>query len=120
MSSDQTRRVMGGYFTALDTGEFTRFFTDAITWTIVDGGAVARGRREVQEAILDLHAAMSDTQTRQVVIADEAAFIEGSCAGVHGQEHRVRYCVAYDLDGSRMQAMRAYGALAAFTVTDSA
>lgn len=44
-----------------------------------------------------------------------AAYLEGSCADAGEQGQRVGYCAAYDLAGDRIRAMRAYGALAAFT-----
>ena len=114
MPTEQTRRVLNDYFTAMGTGQFTQFFTDDITWTTVENNAVVRGPSHVQDAILALHARMSDMQTRQLIISDNAAYIEGSCAGIDEQADRVLYCVAYDLDGPRIAAMRAYGALAAF------
>lgn len=120
MPADQTRRVMSDYFAALGTGQFTQFFTDDVTWTTIENNAEVRGRREVQEAILGLHARMSDMRTRQLVIADQAAYIEGSCAGIGGQADRIAYCVAYDLDGPQIASMRAYGALAAFMPSGSA
>jgi hypothetical protein len=114
MPAEQTRQVMHDYFTAMGSGHFSRFFTDNVTWTTVESNAKVRGRREVQDAILGLHARMTDMQTRQLVISDEAAYIEGSCAGTDKQAGRILYCVAYDLDGTQIASMRAYGALAAF------
>ena len=120
MSSQQTRQVMDDYFTAMGGGPFNQFFTDNVTWTTVENNAVVRGRADVQDHILNLHSGMSDVQTRQLVIAEDNAYIEGSCASVSGQAGRILYCVAYDLDGARIASMRAYGALAAFTSPDPA
>ena len=120
MPSEQTRQIMKDYFTAMGSGQFDQFFTDDVTWTTVENNAVVQGRTEVQDYILKLHTGMSDMQTRQLVIADENAYIEGSCASITGQGERILYCVGYDLDGTRIVAMRAYGALAAFTSPDSA
>jgi hypothetical protein len=111
---------MKDYFTAMGSGQFDQFFTDDVTWTTVENNAVVQGRTEVQDYIPKLHTGMSDMQTRQLVIADENAYIEGSCASITGQGERILYCVGYDLDGTRIAAMRAYGALAAFTSPDSA
>jgi hypothetical protein len=47
------------------------------------------------------------------VVADGAAYVEGSGAGMEGED-RIPYSVAYDLVGNRIAAMRAYGDIAAF------
>jgi hypothetical protein len=120
MPVEQTRQVMHDYFTAMGSGQFTQFFTEDVTWTTVENNTEVRGRRQVQDAILGLHARMSDMQTRQLVISDEVAYIEGSCAGIDGQAGRTLYCIAYDLDGLQIASMRAYGALAAFMPPGSA
>lgn len=120
MPTELTRRILNDYFTAMGTGQFTQFFTDDVTWTTVENNAVVCGPSRVQDTILGLHGRMSDMQTRQLVISDDAAYLEGSCANIDGQTDRVLYCVAYDLDGSQIASMRAYGALAAFMPPDSA
>ena len=119
MPSQRTRQVMNDYFTAMGRGQFHQFFTDDVTWTTVENHAVVQGRFEVQDHIVALHARMFDVQTRQLVIADENAYIEGSCASITRHGERTFYCVAYDLDDTRIASMRAYGALAAFTAPDS-
>src|SRR4051794_22198384 len=98
MPYEQTQRVMSGYFTALGTGQFSQFFTEGVTWTTVEVDDVVRGSTEVQNHILKLHGGMSDAQTRQLVIADGNAYIEGSCASIQVPGSRTLYCVAYDLD----------------------
>ena len=114
MDVEQTQRVMMAYFTALRAGQVTEFFTDDVTWTTVESGADVQGASQVQEAIQGLHARMSDMQTRRLTISEDAAYIEGSCAGHDGSPQRVDYCVAYDLADHRITAMRAYGALTPF------
>ena len=114
MDIGQTQRVMNGYFTALGTGEFSQFFTDEVTWTTVESGTDVQGATQVQEAILGLHSRMSDMQTRRLTISQDAAYLEGSCAGLDGSPGRISYCVAYDLAGPRIASMRAYGSRAAF------
>ena len=117
MDAGQTQRVMTGYFTALRSGRVTEFFTDDVTWTTIQSGAVVQGAAQVQAAILGLHARMSDMRTRRLTIAQDAAYIEGSCAGLDGSPDRVNYCVAYDLADHRIASMRAYGPLAAYMPT---
>lgn len=114
MSVEVSRSVMDAYFTAMATGDFVSFFTDDVTWTTVETGATVCGPRAVQDHIIALHARMSEVRTTHLVVSDGAAYLEGSCAGAAGQG-RIGYCAAYDLAGDRIRAMRAYGALAAFT-----
>lgn len=102
---------MSAYFDALETGRFTQFFTDDVVWTTIQGGTHVQGPEAVQDAINVLHARLPDLQTRQLVFAENAAYIEGSGAGATG---RIAYCVAYDLVGERIRAMRAYGDIAEF------
>jgi hypothetical protein len=112
MANDETASVMRAYFAALGTGQFSQFFTDEVTWTTIQGNVEIRGAEAVQEAIDGLHARMPDLQTRQLSVGDGMAYIEGSCAG--RGEARVPYCVAYDVAGDRIAAMRACGDIAAF------
>lgn len=67
MSSEQTRRVMGEYFEAVGAGDCARFFTHDICWTTIETGAQVHGPQAVQNAILGLHANMTDIRTRQLV-----------------------------------------------------
>jgi hypothetical protein len=113
MSTDDTSRIMDDYFAALGTGHFQRFFTDDVTWTTIQNGAEIRGAEAVERAINGLHAHMSDLKTRQLILAERAAYLEGTCAG-HVGNARIPYCVAYDLVGDRIAAMRAYGQIASF------
>jgi hypothetical protein len=109
-SPDQTRRVIGDYFRAMDeTGHFAQFFTEDATWTTIDTNDVVRGPHAVQDFIVALHARMSDAQTHRLVFSDDCAYLEGSCAGVDGQRDRIPYCIAYDLIGSQIASVRSYG-----------
>lgn len=47
------------------------------------------------------------------MIGEDAAYIEGSGAGLN-VEGRVSYCVAYDIVGDRVGAMRAYDDIVEF------
>ena len=121
-SPEETRRVIGDYFRAMEeTGQFAQFFTEEVTWTTIDTNAVVRGLRAVQDFIVALHGRMSDVQTHRLVFSDDCAYLEGSCAGVDGQMDRIPYCIAYDLIGSQIASMRWYGAVGPFhalAVTD--
>ena len=113
MPSDDTSQTMSAYFTALGTGRFKQFFTDDVTWTTIQSGAVFRGAESVERAINGLHAHMPDLSTRQVMSAQGVAFLEGTCAGTSDGD-RIPFCVAYDLAADRIDAMRAYGDIASF------
>jgi len=113
MSADQTRQVMSAYFEALETGVFAWCFTDDVSWTTIANDTYVRGPDAVEAAINGLHARLKDLQTRQLVMGEDAAYIEGSAAGPNG-EARIPYCVAYDIVGDRVGAMRAYGDIAEF------
>jgi hypothetical protein len=117
MSADRTRQVMSDYFRALGTGQFKQFFTESVTWTTIEDNSSVSGSLAVEAAITGLHARMSDMQTRQLMVVDNAVCLEGSCAGAAPPEDRISYCVTYELDGELIAAMRAYGALAAFMPT---
>ena len=113
MSTDDTHRLMDAYFAALATGHFQQFLTDDVTWTTMQNDAEIRGGDVVEEAVNTLHARLSDLQTRQLLVGDQTAYLEGTGAGRDGTA-RIPFCVAYDLVGDRIAAMRAYGQLAVF------
>jgi hypothetical protein len=113
MSTDRTRQVINDYFHALRTGQFKQFFGETVTWTTIEDSSCVTGPDDVEAAINGLHARMSDTQTRQLLIVDNLVCLEGSAAGTRPDDDRICYCVTYELDGDRIIAMRAYGALAA-------
>ncbi len=111
MATDQTRRVMSAYFDALETGRFAEVFTEDVVWTTIQSDTHIKGPEAVQDAINVLHARLQDLRTSQLVFDERAAYIEGSGADATG-DSRIPYCVAYDLVGERIRAMRAYGNIA--------
>ena len=113
MSADRTRQVIDDYFQALRTGQFKQFFGQTVTWTTIEDNSCVTGADAVEAAINGLHARMSDMQTRQLLVVENLVCLEGSSAGIRPDEDRICYCVTYELDGDRIVAMRAYGALAA-------
>ena len=120
MPFEQTRGVMDNYFKALGTGDFARFLTEDVTWTTMETGAQVRGPRPVQNAVIGLYARMSDFETRQLMVGDDSACIEGSCLPNVGPPGRISYCVTYDLRDDLIVSMRAYGSLAAMMPTPAA
>jgi hypothetical protein len=65
----------------------------------------------VEEAINILHTRLSDLKTRQLFWATRWPYLEGTGASEDGSA-RIPFCVAYDLVGDRIAAMRAYGQIA--------
>jgi hypothetical protein len=64
----------------------------------------------VRDYINALHSTMVDAQTRKLVVGQESVYLEGDCAGTTpGTSSRIRYCVAYDMKGDLVAAMRCYG-----------
>lgn len=112
MSSQQAQHTMNAYFAKMSTGDFARCYTSTVTWTTVESGEVISTPLTVQNAIIGLHARLTDFQTRRLVVTDDSAYLEGSAVRIDGPSDRVGYCIAYDLDGDLIAAMRAYGALA--------
>ena len=78
MSVERTHDVLSAYFDAMGTGRFSQFFTEDVTWTTIQDDTQVIGADAVQEAIIGLHARLGDLQTRQLVFAENAAYIEGS------------------------------------------
>jgi hypothetical protein len=67
----------------------------------------------VREYLVALHENMLDARTRRLIFADSAAYLEGDCAASStGGIKRLAYCVAYDVAGDKISAMRCYGAIA--------
>ena len=111
MSLDQTQQVIDRYFEVMAAnGDFSRFYIDEVTWAMVDAGAEIRDAAAVRDYVIALHKQMSDVHTRQIVVTDNAAYLEGDCIdAVEIGGPRIAYCVAYDVTGDRITAMRCYG-----------
>ncbi len=72
-----------------------------------------RGAGPTREYLVALHENMVDARTRRLVFADSAAYLEDDCADSStGGINRLAYCVAYDVAGDKISAMRFYGAIA--------
>jgi hypothetical protein len=115
VSVDQTQQVIDRYFGVMGAGgDFSQFYVDDVTWTMIDAGDEIRGAAAVRDYVIALHAQLSDAHIRRIVVSDSAAYLEGDC--VNGQNEdapRIVYCVAYDVTGDRITAMRCYGTFGA-------
>jgi len=114
MGEKATKGVMDRYFKRMGAGEeFSDCYTADVTWTTLDDGSQMRGASAVREYLVALHENMVDARTRRLVFADSAAYLEGDCADSStGGINRLAYCVAYDVTGDKISAMRCYGAIA--------
>ena len=121
MSMDATRKVLDGYLAALlDGGDFSRFFADDVEWTMSETGEVVTGRDAVRDYIIAVHthAFTARPEVRNLVVGDGVAILEAYFVGTHtgefggiaptGATLRVPYCVAYDVAGGRITALRGY------------
>ena len=83
-------------------------------------GEVITGRESVRDYILAFHtqAFAARPEVKNVVVGDAGAVLEADFGGTHtgefggvaatGATLRVPYCVAYDVAGDRITALRAY------------
>jgi hypothetical protein len=115
VSVDQTQQVIDRYFAVMGAGgDFSQFYVDEVTWTMLDAGAEIRGAAAVRDYVIALHGQMSDVHTRRIVVSDNAAYLEGDCVNAQDKgAPRIAYCVAYDVTGDRITAMRCYGGFGA-------
>jgi hypothetical protein len=88
-----------------------------VTWTTTDTGQQVRGPSSVRDYIVALHNNMFDAQTRRLVVSDGHAYLEGDCLqGPTGTTSRIYYCIAYDVVGNRIAAMRCYGPIGRISI----
>jgi len=86
VSVDQTQQVVDRYFEVMGAGgDFSEFYVDEVTWTMLDAGAEIRGAAAVRDYVIALHGQMSDVHTRRIVVSDNAAYLEGDCVNASKQ-----------------------------------
>jgi|SRR4051794_32840897 ketosteroid isomerase-like protein len=121
MSLEQTEQTMRGYLDALMGGEdFASWFADDVVWTTMESGEEVRGRDNVREEIASKHHRQFEAtpELRSFVCGDGIAQLEAVFVARHvdtfagipatGAQVRVPYMMAYDVDGDRITALRAY------------
>jgi predicted ester cyclase len=126
MADQDARDVMQGYLDALlNRGDFARFFAPDVGWTTMETGDQVVGRAEVRDLIVALHTQFFDARPELVgvVVGDDSAMLEARFIGTHvaefagipatGADVDVPYCVAYDISGGLITALRAYMPIAA-------
>jgi ketosteroid isomerase-like protein len=113
MSTSSTQDLLDRYFAAMNAQEdFSTFFAEDVTWTMVDTDQEVRGAAAVRDHILVLHSRMRGGRQRPLVVADSHAVLEGEAVdGEDGDERGLFFCLVYDLRDDRISAMRCYGSL---------
>jgi ketosteroid isomerase-like protein len=121
MADTTTRAVLDEYLQALLHGsDFGRFFAPDVVWTTMETGEEIRGRDAVRDLILALHtqAFHAKPELVNLLTGDTTAMVEAVFVGTHaddfaglsatGLQVRLPYCVAYDVVGGSITALRAY------------
>lgn len=121
MSVEQTQKLLDLYFNAMGNDrDFSEFYTDDVSWVMVDSGQEVHGPTAVRDYILELHSKMFDHEQRDLDVSDGHAYLEGSAvAEPGGTGPRFTYCLVYDFDAERISATRCYGTLANLMLTTS-
>lgn len=110
MSVEQTQRTLDRYFGLMGKDEdFAVCFTADVTWLVADTGEVIQGAESVRDYIIDLHSRMAGSQNRESVVGENFVYLEGACTAAVPSSSRVNYCIAYDMRGGLIAAVRCYG-----------
>jgi len=126
MSVADTRSTLDDYVHALlHGGDFASYLSDDVLWTTMETGEEVRGREAVRDLIAALHTQMfhASPELRGLTVGDGVASLEAVFVGEHvaefagipasGAKVRLPYVVCYDVDGTRITALRAYLSIAA-------
>ena len=121
MSDQAASSMMSAYFDALvSRGDFARYFAEDVTFEIVGTPQTAHGREAVRDLIVYLHTQAFDAtvKAKTVFVADGHAAVEVDFVGTHtgeflgiaptGKAVSVPYAVVYDVDDTRIHALRIY------------
>ena len=119
MSEATTRQVMEQYFAVLGTPAFDEAVDAAVTWTVMETGEVVAGASDVGRHLDSLHAARTGTSTRDLVVAEGAAVLEGDAAPAGRPDERIPFCVVYEVRGGRVSGMRVFGSLESAVLTEA-
>lgn len=121
MPTEETQRTIDRYFALMGHGaDFAECYRADVQWLTAETGQIVQGPDPVQNYVNALHATMADAQTRRLVVGESNAFLEGDCAATEPElGRRTHYCVAYDIEGGLITAMRCYGLGARSTASAS-
>ncbi|MET0780055.1 MAG: nuclear transport factor 2 family protein [Microbacterium sp.] len=111
MSTEQSQRTMDRYFDLMRrSADFGECYTPDVTWLVAETGEIVRGADSVRDHVIALHSTMVDAHTHTYVVGEDHVYLEGDCAAdAPAVGARTSYCVAYDMQGAMISAMRCYG-----------
>jgi len=121
MAENDAREVLQAYLGALrDRSDFGRFFAPDVRWTTMETGDQVVGRDAVRDFIVAFHTQVFDARPEVInlLFGDGTAILEARFVGTHtgefagipptGTQVVAPYCVAYDVSGGLITALRAY------------
>jgi predicted ester cyclase len=121
MSVERTQKALMAYLDCLgQRGSYGKYFTDAVTFTLMGTGQTVTGRTAVEQFIRGFHEQAFDAnpQLKTTMVGDDRAAIEMDFVGIHtgefggvpasGKHVNVPYAVVYDFVGDQIAALRLY------------
>ena len=121
MSAQQVRATIQQYAEVLVArGDYGRFFADDVEFALMGTDQQTRGAQAAEQAIRFLHETAFDAKPEltNILVDDHGAAAEALFVGTHtgeflgvnatGNPVRVPYSVFYDVDGSKITALRIY------------
>ena len=121
MSVESTIRVMQSYWGGGHSD--TNMLADDAVFTIMDSGQENHGPEDIARMLKEFYHGTfeADFETKNTIIADGKAVVEGYVVGKHtgefagipatGKDIRVPLCVIYDLENDKITKGRVYMAL---------
>jgi len=121
MSVETTRNTLEAYAAAvIEGGDYTRYFTDDVSLTLVGSDQIASGRRAVQQMLDYLQQEAFDLEVvlKNLVCGESGAAVEADFIGTHkgefagiaptGRRVNLPYVVVYDVRDDGISALRLY------------
>jgi hypothetical protein len=113
MTVEATQATMDRYFKLMNSDQdFSEVYTPDIRWLVLDTGQEVRGPTVVRDYINELHSKMRGGGQRDLVVADEHAYLEGDGINADASNPGLSYCLVYDVSNALITDMRCYGTLA--------
>jgi predicted ester cyclase len=121
MSVEDTQRAMDAYIEELlKRGPYKRHFSEDVVLSMVGTDQGTEGPDDTEAFIDYLHtvAFEANPELKNMIVGDNQAVGEFDFVGKHigefggmaatGREVRVPYCMVYELEGSKIRALRGY------------
>jgi hypothetical protein len=107
MTAEQTQEVLMAYAQALLAhGDFGRFMSDNVNYTIMNSGREVRGRAAAVQGIITDHTPAREIRLRGFVAGAGQAMAEAEFVRHDGTI--LPYTIAYDLAEGQVTALRVY------------